>query len=89
MCSVQVNRVLYTGELYVGCVLSTQAHARLVKVDPAPALAMAGVVDFVSHLDVPGSNVWGAGEEVFASTEVGAQWNAGHIRFTNSNKQRQ
>ena len=62
--------VLSTGELYMGCVLSTQAHARLMKVDPAPALAMAGVVDFVSHLDVPGSNVWGTDDEVFASTEV-------------------
>ena len=54
----------------MGCVLSTQAHAKLIKVDPAAALAMEGVVDFVSHLDVLGRNTWGAGDEIFASTKV-------------------
>ncbi|XP_070199819.1 xanthine dehydrogenase/oxidase-like [Littorina saxatilis] len=58
------------GELYMGCVLSTQAHARLIRVDPAPALAINGVVDFVSHKDIPGSNIWGDGNVVFASDEV-------------------
>ncbi|XP_076463872.1 xanthine dehydrogenase/oxidase-like isoform X2 [Babylonia areolata] len=58
------------GELYMGLVLSTQAHARLLAVDPAPALAMDGVVDFVSCKDVPGKNTWGNGDEIFASDKV-------------------
>lgn len=59
------------GELFAAFVLSTQAHARLVKVDPSPGLMMKGVIDFITYLDVPGRNFWGAGgEEVFASTEV-------------------
>ncbi|KAK7462498.1 hypothetical protein BaRGS_00038467, partial [Batillaria attramentaria] len=59
------------GELYMILVMSTEAHARLVKVDPSPALAMPGVVDFVSHLDLPGINSWGHHEDkVFATDEV-------------------
>nr|KAG5686895.1 hypothetical protein BaRGS_012443 [Batillaria attramentaria] len=58
------------GELFMGLVQSTEAHARLVKVDPSPALAMPGVVDFVSHLDVPGKNIWSGDMEAFASKEV-------------------
>nr|KAG5686897.1 hypothetical protein BaRGS_012445 [Batillaria attramentaria] len=59
------------GELYMSLVMSTEAHARLVKVDPSPALAMPGVVDFVSHLDLPGINSWGHHEDkVFATDEV-------------------
>lgn len=51
--------------------LSGKARARLVSVDPAAALAMPGVVDFLSHTDVPASKRWGMGqEEVFASEEV-------------------
>ncbi|KAK7505493.1 hypothetical protein BaRGS_00003238 [Batillaria attramentaria] len=46
------------GELYLSLVLSSKAHARLVQVDPTPALAMPGVVDFVSHRDIPGKNSW-------------------------------
>ncbi|KAK7104188.1 xanthine dehydrogenase/oxidase-like isoform X2 [Littorina saxatilis] len=61
---------LVEGEVYMGCVLSIKAHARLVRVDPSQALAMEGVLDYISHLDVPGSNIWGSGEEVFASKEV-------------------
>ena len=42
-----------------------------MSVDPAAALAMPGVVDFLSHTDVPASKRWGMGqEEVFASEEV-------------------
>lgn len=58
------------GELFAAFVLSKKAHARLVSVDATPALGIPGVVDFVSHKDVPGSNVWGVGEEIFASSEV-------------------
>ncbi|CAG2255817.1 XDH [Mytilus edulis] len=59
------------GELYLALVTSTQAHAKLLKVDPTKALSMTGVVDFISHKDVPGHNTWGIiPEESFASTEV-------------------
>ena len=37
------------GELYLGLVLSTRAHATLVRVDPSPALAMDGVEAWVDH----------------------------------------
>lgn len=58
------------GELCMALVLSTEAHARLVEVDPSPALAIPGVVDFVSHLDIPGKNAWAGNMEAFASKEV-------------------
>ncbi|XP_070180269.1 xanthine dehydrogenase/oxidase-like isoform X1 [Littorina saxatilis] len=61
------------GELYLGLVQSKKARAKLVRVDPSAALAMPGVVDYLSHTDVPGSNIWGLiekDEEIFASKEV-------------------
>lgn len=62
------------GELFLALVLSTRAHARLLAVDPAPALALAGVQGFVSARDIPsGANVfgpWTRDEEFFASSEV-------------------
>ncbi|KAK7505488.1 hypothetical protein BaRGS_00003233, partial [Batillaria attramentaria] len=61
------------GELFLALVLSTKARARLVKVDPSAALAMLGVVDFVTHTDIPGSNSWGLhvkDDVVFAVDEV-------------------
>ncbi|KAK7505492.1 hypothetical protein BaRGS_00003237 [Batillaria attramentaria] len=64
------------GELYLALVLSTKARARLVKVDPSAALAMPGVVDFVTHTDIPGSNSWGLhvkDDVVFAVDERAAQ----------------
>ena len=45
-------------ELYAGLVLSTHAHSHIT-VDPSPALAMEGVVDYVSVSDVPGDNMIG------------------------------
>ncbi|KAH3859121.1 hypothetical protein DPMN_101836, partial [Dreissena polymorpha] len=61
-------------ELYLAFVTSSKAHARILSVDPSEALAMPGVVDYVSHKDVPGHNKWGAvfpdDEEIFASSEV-------------------
>lgn len=61
----------YEGELYLCLVTSQKAHAKLLKVDPTEALKMPGVVDFISHKDVPGHNTWGViPEESFASTEV-------------------
>ena len=57
-------------ELYVCLVLSTKAHARLVGVDASAALAMPGVVGFLDHTSVPGSNVLANAEEIFATNEV-------------------
>ena len=68
-----VNILFCSGELYLAPVISSKAHARLLKVDAAKALSMPGVVDFVSHLDVPGSNVIGPiqkDEEIFPSSTV-------------------
>ena len=59
------------GELYLALVTSKKAHAKLLKVDPTEALKMKGVVDFISHKDVPGTNTWNfVPEETFASKEV-------------------
>ena len=61
------------GLLHGALVMSTRPYARLLKVDPAPALALPGVVRFVSHKDVPGGNKIGAvvkDEECFATEEV-------------------
>jgi len=49
---IQVARPLY-GAL----VMATQAPALVTGIDPAAALAMPGVVDFVSHEDIPGTNL--------------------------------
>jgi len=53
-------------------VTSTKASARLVNVDVSTALAMHGVVGFLDHSCVPGSNVTGhsQAEEIFATTQV-------------------
>ena len=60
-------------ELHGAFVISTKAHAKLVGVDPSAALRIPGVIDFVCHKDVPGTNVTGSivkDEEVFASDTV-------------------
>jgi xanthine dehydrogenase/oxidase len=62
-------------ELYGCMVLSTKAHAKLLSVDPAPALDLPGVVDYVDHKDLPNAqaNWWGApncDEVFFAVDEV-------------------
>lgn len=62
-------------ELYGCLVLSTKAHAKLKNVDPSPALDVPGVVDYVSHKDLPNeqANWWGApscDEVFFAVDEV-------------------
>ena len=54
-------------------VTSTNAHAKILDVDTTEALRMPGVVDYISHSDVPGNNKTGfmaEDEEVFASEEV-------------------
>jgi len=70
---LQLPRVLAgAGELYVALVTSSKANARLVKVDPTAALAMRGVVGFIDHTSVPGSNLITdmKNEEVFATSQV-------------------
>ncbi|TID12881.1 xanthine dehydrogenase [Venturia nashicola] len=60
----------------VGCLLlSTKPHAKLLSVDVAAALDLPGVVDFISHTDLPNpeANWWGApncDETFFAVDEV-------------------
>jgi len=67
--------VCSTGELFLSLVVSSKAHARIVKIDPSAALSLDGVHSFVDHTDVPGLNMWGfdiPSEEIFASKEVRA-----------------
>ncbi|KAF1997919.1 xanthine dehydrogenase [Amniculicola lignicola CBS 123094] len=66
---------LQKNELYGVLVLSAKAHARLVSVDPEPALDLPGVVAYVDHKDLasPEANWWGApscDETFFAIDEV-------------------
>lgn len=42
-----------TGELYLALVLSTKAHAKIVKIDPSYGLALEGVEAFISAEDIP------------------------------------
>jgi xanthine dehydrogenase/oxidase len=65
------------GELYMGLVLSRRAHARIISVDASTALTMEGVVAYVDHKDVEGSNQFSIAivkdELVFAVDEVFCQ----------------
>ena len=62
------------GELHMSLVLSNQAHADIIDIDPSAALAMEGVRGFFSAKDILiGRNKFGAiihDEEVFASKKV-------------------
>lgn len=51
---------LQRGELYGCLVLSQKAHAKLLKVDPSPALELPGVKGYVDHRDLPNpeANFW-------------------------------
>ena len=63
-----------SSELYLAFVLSTKAHANIVKIDPSQALALEGVEAFISAKDLPerqrlfGTKVFD--EEVFVSKTV-------------------
>ncbi|CAI6339589.1 unnamed protein product [Periconia digitata] len=62
-------------ELYGCLVLSTKAHAKLISVNPEPALDLPGVAAWVDHKDMssPEANWWGApscDEVFFAVDEV-------------------
>ena len=69
-----MTRFLSTDELHLAFVTSKKAHAKLLKVDPSAALAMPGVVDFITSNDIPGDKMYGSfggqDEEVFASEKV-------------------
>ncbi|KAJ7468729.1 Molybdopterin-binding domain of aldehyde dehydrogenase-domain-containing protein [Mycena latifolia] len=60
-------------EVYGALVLSARAHAKLLSVDATAALAMEGVVSWVSHTDLPNerANWWGgtALDEVFFAVD--------------------
>jgi len=66
---------LQRGELFGCMVLSTKAHAMLLKVDPSAALELPGVVEYVDHQDLPSAqaNWWGSvkcDEVFFAVDEI-------------------
>ncbi|XP_064622237.1 xanthine dehydrogenase/oxidase-like [Lineus longissimus] len=61
------------GELYLGLVLTTIAHGKLLSVDTSIALTVPGVHAYIDHKDVPGKNTFGvivADEEVFVTEKV-------------------
>ncbi|XP_072047248.1 xanthine dehydrogenase/oxidase-like [Amphiura filiformis] len=58
------------GELHVALVLTTRGRAKVLSVDTNEALAIEGVVAYVSAADVPGNNVTSDGEEVFVTEQV-------------------
>ncbi|BFZ59273.1 hypothetical protein YB2330_000279 [Saitoella coloradoensis] len=65
----------FSNELYGCLVLSTKAHAKVVRVDTDAALDMPGVAGYVDHTDLPSpeANWWGAprcDEVFFAVDEV-------------------
>ncbi|XP_032670200.1 xanthine dehydrogenase isoform X2 [Odontomachus brunneus] len=64
----------FTGELYLALVLSTRAHAKILRVDPTKALSMEGVVSFFSAKDIAEDRRWIGpvfhDEEIFVSEKV-------------------
>ncbi|XP_076621123.1 xanthine dehydrogenase rosy isoform X1 [Colletes latitarsis] len=64
----------FAEELYLTLVLSTRAHARILKIDATKALSMEGVVAFYSGKDVPEKQRYHGpifyDEEFFVSEEV-------------------
>lgn len=63
----------FADELFLAFVRSNRAHAKIVSVNSSEAFSVPGVVDFITHEDVQGSNLWGFSDqtrEVFASEKV-------------------
>lgn len=64
----------FAKELYLALVLSTRAHAKILKIDPSKALSMEGVVSFFSSKDITEDRRWIGpvihDEEVFISEKV-------------------
>ncbi|KAG5346531.1 XDH dehydrogenase, partial [Acromyrmex charruanus] len=67
----------FAKELYLALVLSTRAHAKILKIDPSKALSMEGVISFFSSKDVAEDKRWIGpvfhDEEVFISEKVTSQ----------------
>ena len=61
-------------ELYLALVLSTRAHANILRIDPTKALSVEGVVSFFSSKDIAEDRRWVGpvfhDEEVFVSEKV-------------------
>ena len=71
--ATELNNQHVVGELFLALVTSKRAHAKILKVDPSAALDVPGVVGFIDHTDIKGSNRWGSlfpEEELFATKEV-------------------
>lgn len=64
----------FANELYLALVLSTRAHAKILRIDPSKALSVEGVVSFFSSKDIAEDKRWVGpvfhDEEVFASEKV-------------------
>uniref|UniRef100_A0A672MV38 Xanthine dehydrogenase n=1 Tax=Sinocyclocheilus grahami TaxID=75366 RepID=A0A672MV38_SINGR len=63
----------YENELHLALVTSTKAHALIKSIDTSDAMAVPGVVAFISAKDIPGSNMTGPvvyDETVFADDKV-------------------
>jgi len=64
----------FANELYLSLVLSTRAHAKILKIDSSKALSMEGVVSFFSSKDLAENRRWVGpvfhDEEVFVSEKV-------------------
>ncbi|XP_050457296.1 xanthine dehydrogenase isoform X2 [Cataglyphis hispanica] len=67
----------YAEELYLALVLSTRAHAKILRIDPTKALSMEGVVSFFSSKDIMEERRWLGpvvhDEEIFVSEKVTSQ----------------
>ncbi|KAK3107212.1 hypothetical protein FSP39_009597 [Pinctada imbricata] len=72
----------FSNELFLAHVLSEKAHAKVISIDPTPALELPGVVDYIDHKDVPGHQTYGMmikdtklfadGEVLFIGQTIGA-----------------
>ncbi|CAH1783657.1 unnamed protein product, partial [Owenia fusiformis] len=60
----------FKNELHMAMLLSTRAHAKVMKVDTADALKLPGVRAYIDHTDVTGSNQFAEDEVVFAEEDV-------------------
>jgi xanthine dehydrogenase molybdopterin-binding subunit B len=64
---------MFTDELNLALVVSSESYAEILSIDISDALAMPGVVTFVDHKDVPGKNNYGVcakDDEIFATNVV-------------------
>ncbi|KAK0098372.1 hypothetical protein PV326_008961 [Microctonus aethiopoides] len=65
------------GELYMALVISTKAHANILRIDASKALSVDGVVAFFTAKDIPVENQWVGpvfhDEQVFVSKKVTSQ----------------